>query len=296
MPLTKPNRNHGLAIAAAVGSMTSVQLGAALSQPLFDRLGAAGVVVLRLLLAAVVLGAVVRPRVWGRRASELAGPVALGVASGLLTLAFYAAIARIPLGIAVAIEFTGPLTVALLGSRRWLDLVWIALAAAGIAILTLGHPVSGSLDTLGVLLAFVAAAGWGTYIVLTKHVGHRWPGFEGLSISMAVAVLVTLPFSLPGFAHRFGDLSQDLAGLALGILVPLLPYVLEFWALRRLPTRLFGVLMSIEPAIGAILGLLILDQSLSVSGVLAIVLVVGASAGVTLSSPSDEAAMPLLVD
>ena len=116
--------------------------------------------------------------------------------SGLTTLVFFEAIARIPLGITVALEFTGPLTVALATSRRWLDVVWVALAAAGILLLTLGHPISGPLNALGVLFAFTAACGWGTYIVLTKRVGQLWPGFQGLSISLLVAALVTIPFGL----------------------------------------------------------------------------------------------------
>jgi inner membrane transporter RhtA len=291
-----PDRRAGAAVLAALGSMTSVQLGAALSQPLFAQLGAAGVVVLRLLFAAFVLNIAVRPRIRGRPAFELAGPVLLGVVSGLLTLAFYEAIARIPLGIAVAIEFTGPLAVALAGSHRWLDAIWVALAAGGICLLTLGHPVSGSLDTTGVLLAFGAAVGWGSYIVLTKRVGQSWPGFGGLAVSMAVSVLVTAPFSLVNFSERFADPAKVVAGLALGVLVPLLPYVLEFWALRRLPTRVFGVLMSIEPGIGALLGMLILGQSLAVVGVVAIAMIVAASVGVTLTATRDQAPIPLLVD
>lgn len=296
MSSSTPQRTQSAAVLAAVGSMSSVQLGAALSQPLFHRLGPPGVVVLRLLLAAVALAVVVRPGLRRRRAGELLVPVALGVASGVLTLAFYEAIARIPLGIAVAIEFTGPLGVALVGSRRWPDVIWVALAAAGIGLLTLGHPVPGSLDATGVLLAFIAAVGWGAYILLTKRVGQSWPGFGGLAVSMSVAVLFTVPFSLAHFAHRYGDAGQDLAGLALGLLVPLLPYVLEFWSLRRLPTRVFGVLMSLEPGIGALLGLVILGQSLAATGVLAIVLIGGASLGVTLTSSGEAAAIPLLVD
>jgi inner membrane transporter RhtA len=292
-----PDRRFGTAVLAALGSMTSVQLGAALSKPLFATLGPAGVVVLRLLFAAVVLNVAVRPRLRRHPVSELWVPVALGTATGLMTLSFYEAIARIPLGIAVAIEFCGPLGVALAGSRRWLDALWVALAAGGICLLTLGHPVSGTLDATGVLLAFCAAAGWGTYIVLTKRVGQSWPGFEGLAVSLSVAALVTVPFCLVSdFPHRFDDPGAVVAGLALGLLVPLLPYMLEFWALRRLPTRVFGVLMSIEPGIGALLGFLILGQSLAAAGVLAVAMIVAASVGVTLSAGRDEAPIPLLVD
>jgi inner membrane transporter RhtA len=280
----------------ALGSMSSIQLGAALSNPLFHRLGPAGVVMLRLLFAAVVLCAAVRPSLRGRGAAERWVPVALGVTSGLMTLAFYEAISRIPLGIVVAIEFTGPLGVALAGSRRARDAVWVALAAGGIGLLTLGHPVGGGLSATGILMAFAAAAGWGTYIVLTKRVGQTWPGLGGLAISMAVAALVSLPPGLTHFAHRYAELDKDLYGLALGVLVPLAPYMLEMAALRRLPTRVFGVLMSLEPGIGALLGLLILGQSLALAGVVAIVLIVSASVGVTLTTPGDEIPVPLAID
>jgi inner membrane transporter RhtA len=276
--------------------MSSIQLGAALSRPLFHRLGPAGVVMLRLLFAAVVLGVVARPTVRGRSARELAVPLVLGVASGLLTLSFYEAIARIPLGIAVAIEFIGPLSVALIGSRRWRDAIWVVLAAGGIGLLTLGHPVSGGLNAVGVLLAFLAAGGWGTYIVLTKRIGQTWPGLSGLAISLAVGAVCSLPFGLTDFAHRYAELDKDAFGLALGVLVPLAPYVLELVALRRLPTRVFGVLMSVEPGIGALLGLVILGQGLAAAGVAAILLIVSASVGVTLTASADEAPLPAVID
>jgi inner membrane transporter RhtA len=280
----------------ALGSMSSIQFGAALSNPLFGRLGPNGVVVLRLLFAAVVLCVAVRPSLRGRSGPERLVPIALGVTSGLMTLAFYEAIARIPQGIVAAIEFTGPLTVAVAGSRRGRDLVWVVLAAGGIGLLTLGHPVSGALNATGVLLAFAAAAGWGTYIVLTKRVGQSWPGLGGLAISLAIAAMVSLPFGLTHFAHRYAELDKDLYGLALGMLVPLAPYVLEMAALRRLPTRVFGVLMSLEPGIGALFGLVILGQSLALGGVVAIGLIVSASVGVTLTAGAEEAPIPALID
>jgi inner membrane transporter RhtA len=280
----------------AFGSMSSIQLGAALANPLFDRLGPDGVVMLRLVLAAVVLCVAVRPRLRGRGRRAWLVPVVLGVTTGLMTLAFYGAIARVPQGIVAAIEFSGPLTVALAGSRRWRDAVWVALAAGGIALLTLGHPVGGGLDTTGVLLAFAAAAGWGTYIVLTKRVGQTWPGLEGLAIAMAISALVSLPFGLMHAAHRYAELDKDLFGLLLGLLVPLAPYVLELAALRRLPTRVFGVLMSLEPGIGALLALAILGQSLALGGVVAIVLIVSASIGVTLTSSDEAMPIPAVID
>jgi inner membrane transporter RhtA len=280
----------------ALGSMSSIQLGAALSNPLFGRLGPTGVVMLRLLFAAVLLCVAVRPSLRGRSGPERLVPIALGVTSGLMTLAFYEAIARIPQGIVAAIEFTGPLAVAVAGSRRGRDLVWVVFAAAGIGLLTLGHPVGGALNATGVLLAFAAAAGWGTYIVLTKRVGQSWPGLGGLAISLAIAAMVSLPFGLTHFAHRYAELDKDLYGLALGILVPLAPYVLEMAALRRLPTRVFGVLMSLEPGIGALLGLVILGQSLALGGVVAIGLIVSASVGVTLTADAEEPPIPAVID
>ncbi len=289
-------RQRNLAVLFALGSMSSIQLGAALSNPLFGRLGPNGVVMLRLLFAGVVLCAFVRPGLPGRDARAWIVPVALGVTSGLMTLAFYGAIARVPQGIVVAIEFSGPLTVALAGSRRWRDAVWVALAAGGIGLLTLGHPAGGGLDATGVLLAFGAAAGWGTYIVLTKRVGQTWPGLGGLAISMAIAAVISLPFGLTNVTHRYADVGTDLYGLALGLLVPLAPYILELAALRRLPTRVFGVLMSLEPGIGALLGLVILGQSLAVGGVAAIALIVSASVGVTLTAGADEAPLPALIE
>jgi inner membrane transporter RhtA len=280
----------------ALGSMSSVQLGAALSNPLFARLGPAGVVMLRLLFAGGVLCVIVRPRLRGRSGPEWIVPVVLGVTSGLMTLAFYGAIARVPQGIVVAIEFSGPLTVALAGSRRWRDAAWVALAAGGIALLTLGHPAGGALDTTGVLLAFAAAAGWGTYIMLTKRVGQTWPGFDGLAIAMAISALVSLPFGLTHAAERYTELDKDLFGLVLGVLVPLAPYVLELAALRRLPTRVFGVLMSLEPGIGALLALAILGQSLALGGVVAIVLIVSASVGVTLTTTAEAMPVPAVIE
>ncbi len=279
----------------ALGSMSSIQLGAALSKPLFGRLGPAGVVMLRLLFAAVVLCVAARPSLRGRSASERLVPIALGVTSGLMTLAFYEAIARVPQGIVAAIEFTGPLAVALAGSRRWRDAVWVLLAAGGIGLLTLGHPAGGALNATGVLLAFAAAAGWGTYIVLTKRVGQTWPGLGGLAISMAIAAMVSLAFGLTHVAHRYAELDKDLYGLGLGVLVPLAPYVLELAALRRLPTRVFGVLMSLEPGIGALLALVILGQSLALGGVVAIVLIVSASVGVTLTADPEEPPIPAVI-
>jgi inner membrane transporter RhtA len=276
--------DRGTGIGLALASMTTIQLGAALSDPLFDRVGPAGVVALRLLLAALMLLPFARPRLRGRSRADIAAAVALGACSGLLTLSFFEAIARIPLGVAVTIEFLGPLGVALAGSRRPRDVLWVALAGGGVALLTLGNGAGGPLDTTGVLLAGVAAACWAAYILLTKRVGARWAGLEGLSVSLCVAAAVTLPVGVASAGAELLEPEIILAGIGLALLIPLLPYVFELIALRRLPTALFGVIMSLEPAIAALLGFVILGQDLSRTGVLAIAMVVLASAGATLSA------------
>jgi inner membrane transporter RhtA len=281
LPLSAAGRASGIAL--AVASMTTLQLGAALSEPLFERIGPAGLVALRLVLAALILWPLARPRVRGRTREDIGAAVALGACSGVLTLAFFEAIARIPLGVAVTIEFVGPLGVALAGSRRPRDVAWVLLAGAGVALLTLGEGAGEPLDPAGVAYAGVAAAGWAGYILLTKRVGARWPGLEGLSVSLAVAALVTLPAGIAAAGTELLAPEVVLAGTGLALLIPLLPYAFELVALRRLPTALFGVIMSLEPAIAALLGFLILGQRLAVSGAIAISMVVLASTGAALA-------------
>src|SRR5215210_4740621 len=200
-PLPFSGRAPGIAL--AVASMTTIQLGAALSEPMFAEIGAAGTVALRLALAALILWPFARPSLRGRSRADLGAAVALGACSGLLTLAFFEAIARIPLGVAVTIEFLGPLGVALAGFRRARDVGWVVAAGAGVALLTLGDGAGEPLDAAGVGFALVSGACWAAYILLTKRVGARWAGLEGLSVSLVVAALVTLPV---GIASAGGDL------------------------------------------------------------------------------------------
>ena len=295
LPLTAGGRASGIAL--AVCSMTTIQLGAALSEPLFDRVDPSGLVALRLAFAALVLWPLARPRLRGRSRPDLCAAVALGACSGLLTLAFFEAIARIPLGVAVTIEFLGPLGVALAGSRHARDVAWDALAGAGVALLTLGEGAGGPLDVVGVALAGVAGACWAAYIVLTKRVGARWAGFEGLAVSLATAALVTLPVGAVAAGSDMVAPGVVLAGAGLAVLIPLLPFAFELIALRRLPTALFGVIMSLEPAIAGLLGFLVLGQGLAVSGAVAIAMVSLASAGAAVTSdapppPPDEPVHP----
>ena len=259
----------GLVIVAAV----SPQIGAAFAVTLFDELGPAGAAFLRLSFAAIVLWAIWRPRLTGDL--RLAG--AFGLALGLMNWSFYEAIARIPLGVAVTIEFAGPLLVGVIGSRRPLDVVWVVLAAAGIVVLV--NPGGGSLDPVGVAFALAAAVCWMAYIYLSKRTGAAFPGGSGLAIAMAVGALIVLP---AGVIQANGALLQpDLLGSALvvALLSSVIPYSLELEALRRLPESVFGVLMSIDPAIAALVGFVVLHQDLGPREVLAIGMVVVASAG-----------------
>jgi inner membrane transporter RhtA len=270
-------------VALAVGAMSSIQLGIALSEPLLHEVGAAGIVSLRLLMAAALLWVLTRPVVRGRSGADVRVAIALGVCCGAQTFAFFAALDRIPLGVAVTIEFLGPLGVALAGSRRGRDAAWVALAGAGVALLTLG-PGSGGLDPLGVALAAVAACCWAGYITLTKRVGARWSGLDGLAVSLAVAAALTIAPGVATAGTALVDPEVLLAGAGLALLLPLAPYSLEMLALRQLPTAVFGLLMSLEPAIGAALGFVLLGQDLGVAAILAVGLVVAASAGATLSA------------
>ena len=270
-------------VGLAVGAMATIQLGIALSEPLLHELGPAGLVTLRLLVAAAVLVLLTRPSLRGRARADLWSAIALGVCAGGQTLAFFAAIDRIPLGVAVAIEFLGPLAVGLAGSRRGLDALWVAAAAAGVALLTLG-PGGGGLDPVGLALAGAAAVGWAGYIVLTKRVGASWSGLEGLAVALAVAAVLTLG---PGVATSGAELIEPsvlAAGAGLALLVPLAPFALEMLALRRLPAAVFGIVMSLEPAIAALLGFALLGQRLGLAALAAIALILVASAGATLSA------------
>jgi len=260
-----------------MGAIASVQLGAAIATTLFDELGPAGTVLLRTGFAAVALLLLWRPRLRGKAPGQLRDAVLFGLVLAGMNLSFYAALDRIPLGIAVTLEFTGPFAVAVAGSRRTADLVWVALAAGGIVLLSPG--IHGSLDTTGALLALLAGAFWGTYIVLAARVGQAFSGGQGLTLAMVVATLVLLPSGIVAGGSDLGDPSLLAAGLAVALLSSAIPYSLELEALRRLPKGTFGVLMSMEPAVAALVGVERLGQDLSAGEVVAEGDVVAASAG-----------------
>jgi len=260
-----------------LSAIASVQFGSATAATLFAQIGPAGAVLLRLLFGMIVLVALWRPRFRGRTRYELLLATTFGLVLACMNLSFYEALHRIPLGIAVTIEFVGPLGVAVAGSRRAVDLVWVALAAAGIIALTRGG--TSHLDALGVTFALLAGCFWATYILVNARVGRAFEGGAGLALAMCVAAVVMLPFGIAqGGRHLLEPRSLAL-GAAIGLLSSAIPYSFEVEALRRIRPSVFGVLMSIEPAMAALAGLIVLGQSLGARTLLGMVLVVIASVG-----------------
>jgi inner membrane transporter RhtA len=273
--LTAPPRVPPVAL--VLGAISSVQFGAALAKTLFDEIGAGGTVFIRVVFAALVLALIWRPRVAGLGRRETLLAVLFGLTLAGMNLAFYSALDRIPLGITVTLEFVGPLGVAVAGSRGALDLLWVGLAAAG--ILLLSDCGSGDLDGVGVALALLAGCLWAAYILLSARVGRVFPGGSGLAIAMVIAAVLLCPV---GVAEAGADLLVPwilAAGAAVAILSSAIPYSLELEALRRMPPGVFGVLMSLEPAVAALAGLVVLGEDLAARELVAIMLVVAASAG-----------------
>ena len=267
-----------------LASIASVQFGAAFAKTLFDELGAGGTVFVRTLVAAIVLVLVLRPRLAGHSGRDLGLALVFGLVLAAMNFCFYSSIERIPLGIAVTFEFVGPLGVAVFGSRRPLDLLWVVLAAAGILLLSdLGS--GGGLDRLGVALALFAGVLWAAYILLSARMGRVFPGGAGLAIAMVVA---TVPLAPVGIAQGGSELLVPevlLAGVAVGVLGSAIPYALELEALRTMPVGVFGVLMSLEPAVAALAGFVVLGEGLVTRELVAIALVVAASAGAARGAP-----------
>jgi len=260
-----------------LGGIASVQFGSAIAATLFDRVGPAGTVLLRLTSATLVLLALWRPRLHGRQRRELLLAATFGLVLAGMNLSFYEALHRIPLGIAVTLEFVGPLTVAVAGSRRRIDFAWVTLAAAGIVALT--HGGSQHLSGLGVGLALLAGCLWGTYILVNARVGRAFEGGSGLALAMCVATAAVLPVGIAGGGARLLEPHALAIGAAVGMLSSAIPYSLETEALRRIAPSVFGVLMSLEPAMAALAGLLVLGQGLGARALLGIALVVTASVG-----------------
>lgn len=241
----------------AVGAIVSVQLGTAISVSLFAAVGIGGAAWLRLLIAALVLIAIARPRYRHWRWTQLRTPVFLGVATAVMLVSMMGSVAHLPLGTAVAIQFLGPLAVAAIHSPGWRATAWPALALLGVFLMT--QPWHGAPSFIGVAYAVTGAVAWGVYIVLTQRVGDTFAGIDGLAISIPTAALVTTVVGLPA---AWGGLDARILALAVvsAVLLPLIPWVLELNALRRLSKTAFGTLMSLEPAIALIVGVLILRQ------------------------------------
>lgn len=286
MPTATARLDRVPAPALVLVSIVSVQIGSGVARQLFADLGAAGVTLLRLVLSALVLGVAVRPRTgaWTRR--QWAASALLGLTMAGMNLVFYESLRRVPLGVAVTVEFVGPLLLAVAQTRRRLDLAWACLAAAGVALLglqtTSGVPVSG------LLLAFVAGLFWAAYILASAHVGQVLSGLDGLAVALGVASVLVLPFGARGAAVVVDRPVLLVGGAAVALLSSVLSYGLEMAALRRLPTRVFGILMSLEPAAAALSGLVVLGQALHRREVLALVLVSAASAGTTMTRRADR--------
>jgi inner membrane transporter RhtA len=260
----------------AVASMLCVQVGLAASVGLFDVVGAEGAAWLRLAWAGLILLVIVRPRLRDFGRANLLACAALGVVTAGLTMFFMASVERIPLGTASALEFLGPLGVAVARSRGGRMLAWPLLAGIGVVLLT--EPWHGDVDPIGVLLALAAAACWGTYILLTQHVGDEVTGLGGLAVSLpvagVVATVVAGPSTLPHLSWQI-----LVVGIGLAMLLPVIPFTLELLALRRLTTSAFGTLMSLEPAIALVVGLVLLHQVPGLGPVIGIGFVVAAGVG-----------------
>ncbi len=269
----------------AVGS---VQLGAAVAKSLFDELGPSGTVFLRIGFAALVLLLIWRPKVSGYTRGHYLVAVVFGLALAGMNYSLYLAIDRIPLGVAVTLEFVGPLSVAVAGSRRLLDLLWAVLAAAGILLLApLGVLGGVDLDPVGVAFALLAGSFWAAYILFSARTGSIFPGGTGLVIALCIGAVVLTPVGVAGGGYALLDPRLLLAGFGVAMLSSAIPYSLELEALRKLPARVFGVLMSLEPAVAALIGFLILGERLGLRSIAAILLVTVAAAGASRFGGSD---------
>lgn len=276
------------AVWLVVGGIVSVQVGAAIAKDLFSLVPPTAMVWLRLVTSAVILVAIARPALRGRSAADWRVALAFGVSLMTMNWAIYQSFARIPLGIAVTIEFLGPLAVAVIGSRRPRDLVWVALAGAGVALLGIAP---GDITLVGVLFALLAGAAWAAYILLSASTGRRWPGISGLAVASVVGAVALAPPALVEAGPDLLDAKVLVLGVAIGLLSSVIPYSFELKALRRIPPRVFGVLMSLEPAAAALAAMALLGEFLTPVQWTALACVVVASVGATRSAePAREPA------
>jgi len=260
-------------------SVLSVPVGAAFAIRLFDTLGPDGTVLLRGGFSALMLMILWHPRVKGHTRGQWLVVVLFGCAIALMNLSFYQALARIPLGVAVTLEFVGPLGVAIAGSHRWSDLIWVAAAAIGIILLS---PIGGNslvLDPIGVLFVLIAGAFWAAYIILSERVGRFFPGGNGLALALCFGSVLLLPIGILSAGTALLNVESLAIGFGVAMLSSAIPFSLELEALRRLPAAAFGILLSLEPAIAVLVGIILLDETLSLREAIAIALVIVAAAG-----------------
>jgi len=278
------------ASALVVVGLIAQDVGAGISVLVFPEVGAAGMTALRLVFSAAILLIIARPRLRGRSRRDWLTVLGFAAALAAMNLCFYEAISRIPLGIAVTIEVLGPLILSVVLGRRWLNLLWALLGLVGVVML--GGLNLERLDPVGVLFAVAAGALWACYILASAATGRRFERLDGLAIAMAVAAIVVLPIGIGSAGPALLDPRWLGLGVAVAVLSSTIPYALELVALRRLPEAAFGVLMSLSPAIAALAGLVILGQSISVLDVVAIAVVIVASAGAVLTARAKEPIPP----
>lgn len=280
-------------IPAVIIAVVSVQGGAAFAKGLFPAVGVAGTAGLRIGLSALMLLAVFRPAFGRMTRSQWSAVIPYGLVLGAMNLSFYAALGRIPLGLAVTLEFAGPLGLAVVGSRRLADFLWVGLAAIGVVLITPWQGSAAKIDPLGVLLALIAGGFWAAYIVLGRRASTVLPAGKSVATGLMVASLAILPFSFGGGLVQNLTPALFAQGLAVALLSSAVPFTLEMMALRELPARIFGILMSMEPAVAALCGLIFLHERLTPTQWLALLCVSAASVGTTLTarnpSPAVEA-------
>ncbi|MDO4897888.1 MAG: DMT family transporter [Rothia sp. (in: high G+C Gram-positive bacteria)] len=285
MTHTASSRTTYAGVALVLGSAVSLQFGAAFAYQLFPHLGSWGVTTLRLAVAALVLTAFTRPKVLSWSGAQWRAAALFGASMALMNGTFYAAIERIPIGLAVTIEFLGPLVLAAVLSRRGIDFLWLGIAVVGMGVL--GYESlhrAADYDPLGVVFALIAGLGWALYVLSSAKVGQAVPGTGGLAVAMVFATLFLLPLGAPGALKGVTDPHLLALALGTGLLASLVPYTLELMALRRLPRNTFSILLSLEPAVAAVAGFLLLGQVTGPIRWVAITLLILASVGVTLSA------------
>ena len=290
----EPPVRRSVPVLQVLGSITSLQLGAAVASRLFDRVGALGATMLRLNLSAVVLTLLERPRVRTWTGSQRRAVALLGITLAAMNSAFYGAVARLPLGAAITIEFLGPLGLAAVLSRQLRDGLWVLLALVGVTLLGLSErgTVDG-LDPVGVALALVAALFWAGYIVAGASVATRGPARGGLAGASIVAAALTLPLGLARGGRALLDPAVLGLGLGMAVLASVIPYTLELRALRHLQRKTFSILVALEPAVGSVVGFVLLDQHLGAASLVAIALVVAAGVGATVTADPAPAPAPV---